>query len=280
MTVIFCRCKRDCKTINQTIVFFRYLTIAIISDCDNTLMPDAPSLLLKENGFDPQEFWDKIDLLVKEKWDPPIAWMTEIVKLIQEGKIKQNTNAKLAEFGASLDLYPGAETFIDDMNNSFDVDIEGYVVSSGIESLMKGTVLSKSFTDIFGGSLYEKDGVIAGIQSSITFTEKTKFVFAINKGIAGQIREKPYDVNNFIPSEERRIPFENMIYLGDGPSDIPCFSMIEKHGGACIAIDSKDEWSKKWEYELRNRKMDSFKPDYTKGSELRKKLEDVIGELR
>ena len=178
------------------------------------------------------------------------------------------------------DRYPGAETFIDEMNNSFDVDIEGYVVSSGIESLMKGTVLSKSFTDIFGGSLYEKDGVIAGIQSSITFTEKTKFVFAINKGIAGQIREKPYDVNNFIPSEERRIPFENMIYLGDGPSDIPCFSMIEKHGGACIAIDSKDEWSKKWEYELRNRKMDSFKPDYTKGSELRKKLEDVIGELR
>ena len=255
-------------------------TIAIISDCDNTLMPDAPSLLLKDNGFEPQDFWDEIDIQVKQKWDPPIAWMTNLVTLIQEGKIKQNTNAKLAEFGASLDVYPGADTFIDEMNNSFDVDIEGYVVSSGIESLMKGTVLSKSFTDIFGGSLYEKDGVIAGIQSSITFTEKTKFVFAINKGIAGQIREKPYDVNNFIPSEERRIPFENMIYLGDGPSDIPCFSMIEKHGGACIAIDSKDEWSKKWEYELRNRKMDSFKPDYTKGSELRKKLEEVIEGLK
>ena len=56
--------------------------------------------------------------------------------------------------------------------------------------------------------------------------------------------------------------FENMIYLGDGPSDIPCFSMIEKLGGTSIAIDSKDEWSKKWEYELRSRKMDSFKPDY------------------
>ena len=242
-------------------------------------MPDAPSLLLKENGFDPQEFWDKIDLLVKEKWDPPIAWMTEIVKLIQDGKIKQNTNAKLAEFGASLDLYPGADIFIDEMNNSFDVDIEGYVVSSGIESIMKGTTLSKSFTDIFGGSLYEKDGIIAGIKSSITFTEKTKFVFAINKGIAGQIREKPYDVNNFIPSEERRIPFENMIYLGDGPSDIPCFSMIEKLGGTSIAIDSKDEWSKKWEYELRSRKMDSFKPDYSENSELRKKLESIIQNL-
>ena len=142
--------------------------------------------------------------------------------------------------------------------------------------MMKGSKIGNSFTDIFGGRLYEKDGIIAGIKSSITFTEKTKFIFAINKGITSQIREKPYDVNDFIPFEERRIPFENMIYMGDGPSDIPCFSMIEKLGGTSIAIDSKDEWSKKWEYELRNRKMDSFKPDYTQNSELMKKLESII----
>ena len=92
-------------------------TIAIICDCDNTLMPDAPSLLLKENGIDPQEFWDKIDLSVREGWDPPIAWMTNLVKLIQDGKIKQNTNAKLAEFGASIDIYPGADTFVEELNS-------------------------------------------------------------------------------------------------------------------------------------------------------------------
>ena len=252
-------------------------TIAIICDCDNTLMPDAPSLLLKENGIDPQEFWDEIDLLVRDGWDPPIAWMTKLVKLIHDGKIKQNTNAKLAEFGASIDIYPGADTFIEELNTTLEnVTVEGYVVSSGIESLMKGTKISNSFTDIFGGRLYEQDGIITGIKSSITFTEKTKFIFAINKGITSQIREKPYDVNDFIPFEERRIQFENMIYLGDGPSDIPCFSMIEKLGGTSIAIDSKDEWSKKWEYELRSRKMDSFKHDYTQNSDLRKKLESII----
>ena len=251
--------------------------IAIICDCDNTLMPDAPSLLLKENGIDPQEFWDEIDLLVRDGWDPPIAWMTKLVKLIHDGKIKQNTNAKLAEFGASIDIYPGADTFIEELNTTLEnVTVEGYVVSSGIESLMKGTKISNSFTDIFGGRLYEQDGIITGIKSSITFTEKTKFIFAINKGITSQIREKPYDVNDFIPFEERRIQFENMIYLGDGPSDIPCFSMIEKLGGTSIAIDSKDEWSKKWEYELRSRKMDSFKHDYTQNSDLRKKLESII----
>ena len=254
--------------------------IAIICDCDNTLMPDLPSLLLKNNGMEPQTFWDEIDVMVNNGWDPPIAWMTKLIKLIQEGKIKQNTNEKLAEFSASVDTYPGASTFIKEINsklgNDSEILVEGYVVSSGIESMMKGSKIANSFTDIFGGRLYEKDGTIAGIKSSITFTEKTKFIFAINKGITSQIREKPYDVNDFIPVEERRIPFENMIYMGDGPSDIPCFSMIEKLGGTSIAIDSKDEWSKKWEYELRNRKMESFKPDYTQNSELRNKLESVI----
>ena len=254
--------------------------IAIICDCDNTLMPDLPSLLLKNNGIKPQNFWDNIDGLVNDGWDPPIAWMTELIKLIQEGKIKQNTNEKLAEFGASVETYPGASTFIDEINSKLaeqsDVSVEGYVVSSGIESMMKGSKIRNSFTNIFGGRLYEQDGSIAGIKSSITFTEKTKFIFAINKGITSHIREKPYDVNDFIPFEERRIPFENMIYLGDGPSDIPCFSMIEKLGGTSIAIDSKDEWSKKWEYELRSRKMDSYKPDYSENSELRRKLEHII----
>ena len=255
-------------------------TVAIICDCDNTLMPDLPSLLLEDNGIKPQAFWDKIDILVKDGWDPPIAWMTELIKLIQEGKIKQDTNEKLAEFSASVETYPGAATFIDEINSNLadqkDVSVEGYVVSSGIESMMKGSKIGNSFTDIFGGRLYEKDGIITGIKSSITFTEKTKFVFAINKGITSQIREKPYDVNNFIDENERRISFQDMIYLGDGPSDIPCFSMIEKLGGTSIAINSKDQWSKNWEYELRNRDMDSFKPDYTDGSELMERLSDVI----
>ena len=254
--------------------------ITIITDCDNTLMPDAPSLLLKDNGINPQEFWDKISEMVDDRWDPPIAWMTEIVNLMNEGKIKQNTNAKLAEFGGTIEVYPGAATFIDEMNETIgkelDIKIEGYVVSSGIESLMKGAKISQSFTDIFGGSLYEKNAVISGIKSSITFTEKTKFIFAINKGITSQIRGKPYDVNNFIDYSQRRVPFENMIYLGDGPSDIPCFSMIQQKGGHSIAIDSADDWSKEWEYELRNREMKAFKPDYRQNSELRNTLNDII----
>ena len=96
--------------------------IAIICDCDNTLMPDLPSLLLKDNGIEPQNFWDDIDVMVKDGWDPPIAWMTKLIKLIQDGKIKQNTNKKLAEFSASVETYPGAATFINEINSKLETD--------------------------------------------------------------------------------------------------------------------------------------------------------------
>ena len=156
------------------------ITFAIISDCDNTLIPDATSSLLETNGMEPQPFWDQIAETVRAGWDPPIAWMSEIVSLIKKGKISQDTNKKLAEFGSKLETFPGADTFITELNETvgkeLDLVIEGYVVSSGIESLMQGTKLSNSFTDIFGGRFYEKDGVIDGIQSCITFTEKTKFL--------------------------------------------------------------------------------------------------------
>ncbi len=255
-------------------------TIAIICDCDNTLAPDATSLLLEDNGINLDTFWKEVSNNVKMGWDPPIAWMTEIARLIKQGSISQDTNAKLAEFGKSVTAFPGAKEFVPQINESLgkenDVTVEGYVVSCGLESLMKGMPLSESFTDIFGCSFYEKDGVIAGVKSCITFTEKTKFIFAINKGITSQIRENPYNVNTFVENDKRRIPFENMIYLGDGASDIPCFSMIKQNGGNCIGIDIDSKWHKDFQLELRKREMTAFTPDYREGSELRKELERII----
>ena len=257
-------------------------TIAIICDCDNTLAPDTTSMLLEDNGINLDSFWKDIGSKVKLGWDPPVAWMTEIAELIKNGKISQDTNTKLAEFGKTVTTFPGASEFITELNESLgkehDITVEGYVVSCGIESLMQGTTLSESFTEIFGSSFYEKDGLIAGVKSSITFTEKTKFIFAINKGIS-DIREEPYKVNKFIEKEKRNIPFENMIYLGDGASDIPCFSMIKSLGGYCIGIDIDSKWHKDFQLELRKREMTAFAPDYTEGSGLRKELESIIQKL-
>ena len=254
-------------------------TIAIICDCDNTLAPDTTSMLLEDNGINLDAFWKDIGSKVKLGWDPPVAWMTDIAEMIRNGKISQDTNAKLAEFGKSVTTFPGVSEFITELNESLgkehDITVEGYVVSCGIESLMQGTTLSESFTEIFGSSFYEKDGLIAGVKSSITFTEKTKFIFAINKGIS-DIREEPYKVNKFVEKENRSIPFENMIYLGDGASDIPCFSMLKNLGGHCIGIKNDNQWHKDFELEMRKREMTAFDPDYTQDSELRKKINEII----
>ena len=91
--------------------------IAIICDCDNTLAPDTTSLLLESNGIDTKQFWPMIENLVREGWDPPIAWMTEICNLIQDGKISQDTNQKLAEFGKTIETFPGAVDFIPELNS-------------------------------------------------------------------------------------------------------------------------------------------------------------------
>ena len=91
-------------------------TIAIICDCDNTLAPDTTSSLLEDNGIDLDAFWKDISHQVEMGWDPPIAWMTAIANLIKDGKIAQDTNAKLAEFGKSVTPFPGAADFITQIN--------------------------------------------------------------------------------------------------------------------------------------------------------------------
>jgi len=116
------------------------------------------------------------------------------------------------------------------------VQIEFYIISGGFEEIIRGTPISSEMKDVFGCTFDErKDNLI--VKSVVTFTEKTKFLFAINKGIRGiELRRNPYSVNEVISRDQRRIPFPNMIYLGDGPTDIPCFSTIQQNGGKTIGV--------------------------------------------
>lgn len=267
-------------------------TIAIICDCDETLAPDTTAFLLKRNGVDPDEVWKKATLMVEDGWDPPIAYMTIILDMMKSGKIEQNTNQKLAELGKEITPYDGVPDFISELrtmiseNKEFaeaGVNLECYIISSGIEDLIKGSVLSKHFTDIFAGRFAEdlQTGLINAIKSSVTFTEKTKFLYAINKGIRGQdLRRAPYLVNDAIKKEVRRVPFEYMIYLGDGPSDIPCFSAIRNYNGNCIGIIDSNTVRKG--YELARGKRTTVGPyfrNYKKGSDLRLVIEGIVNEL-
>jgi len=137
--------------------------------------------------------------------------------------------------------------------------------------------------DIFGCTfdVHPKTGVLQFPKSIITFTEKTKFIFAINKGISSsQLRRSPYEVNNFMKEAKRRIPFSNIIYIGDGPSDIPCLSLIKKFEGIGIGVIGSGSVRKSYELAKGRRvTVGPYDCDYRRGSTLRKMIEQAIEDI-
>lgn len=263
--------------------------IAIVCDCDDTLAPDTTNYLLTQNGIDVDAFWEHHKGMVRDGWDPPIAWMTDILSLMRSGKIRQDTNDALGELGGTITPNNGLLDFIPDMHSmvqnekafaKLSVSLEFYIVSSGLEALIRGAPFSTHFKDIFGGTFAEDDktGKITSIKSSVTFTEKTKYLYAINKGISGALlRENPYAVNKKILQDARPIPFEHMLYIGDSYNDIPCFSAVKQNRGQCVSIAANSKFKTGHQLGSENRvNMGPYKGDYGRGSDLYSAIEACI----
>ncbi len=224
-------------------------TIAVICDFDDTLGDDTTNLFLSEilgmNETSIESFWnEEVGSLVKQGWDPPLAYIDRISAKLKQKQLTIK-NEDLRELGSKVQLFPGVEDMVQRLEKFVNsrkefkeafVRIEFYIISGGFEEIIRGTSIATSIKDIFGCTFEEKEGQIMP-KSIVTFTEKTKFLYAINKGISGlELRRNPYRVNDVIPREDRRIAFSNMIYVGDGPTDIPCFSTVQSNGGKTIGI--------------------------------------------
>jgi len=263
-------------------------TIALICDCDQTLAFDTTNLLLEKNDIVLDTFWEEVGKLVEDGWDAPQAWMNKILNLIQIGKIQQNTLQKLHDLGNEIKLYEGVNTLPSELQNEINsnpdfvdsgISIKFFIISQGIEELIKGCNGLSGF-DIFA-SRFAGDDKISAIKSTVTFTEKTKFLFAINKGISYEdLRKKPYLVNKTEEESQRSIPFNHMIYLGDSENDIPCFSMLNKKHGHTISIDPIDQFHKGFQLTRGNRtRYGPYTSNYSEGSELRKALSFAINSI-
>lgn len=264
--------------------------IALIFDCDDTLCPDTISFMLQSLNIDPQSFWPEINDLVKKGWDPPLAYMQRILRLVQTEAIMGLTKQRLRELGAQLQLFPGLPDALDELREfvagndelmNARVSLEYYVISGGLEEMIRGSRLASKMNGIFGCNFDYDPASQApvAVKSSVTFTEKTRFVFAVNKGLTqSEARCDPYLVNDAIDDDKRRIPFKHMIYLGDGPSDIPCLSLIKKNGGETIGVSPPANSFRKG-YEMARGKRTTVGPytaNYERGSDLRKVLEEII----
>ena len=223
--------------------------VALIYDFDGTLSPGN----MQEFGFiqaigkDKAEFWAKNKKLSEENDANGI--LTYMYLMIQAAK---NNGISLRResfkrFGENVELFDGVKEWfalVNDYGRSIGLDIRHYINSSGLKEMIEGTSIAKEFENIYACSfLYDVDGIAYWPAVAIDYTAKTQFLFKINKGIKEVSDNKK--INQYIPEKERPIPFERMIYFGDGDTDSPCMKMIKEHGGHSFAVYANGNSAKK-----------------------------------
>ena len=222
--------------------------MAVIFDFDDTLLPDSTSALLSEYGIDPAQFWaNDAQRLVEQGFDPPLAYLNLLLDEVRPGgRLEGLTNDRLRDFGAMLDStwFEGLPQLFDDIRalvaRQRDVTVEFYIISGGLDAIIGGSRIVEQYFSGYYACQLGKDpatGVVRYIKRCVTFTEKTRFIFEINKGIRQEdSRTQPHLVNQAMDDEIRPIPLRDMIYVGDGMTDIPCFSLIRKNGGSTFGV--------------------------------------------
>lgn len=237
--------------------------IAIVWDFDKTLVDGyMQDPIFEEYNIDAKAFWKEVNALPKKYMDeqgvlvnPDTIYLNQFIKYAKEGKLKGLTNEKLKEFGKRLNFYKGIPEIFDKTKKliendpiykEYDIKVEHYIVSTGMTQIIKGSSVMPYVEHVWGCELIEgedKDGdrCISEIGYTIDNTSKTKALFEINKGVHRRDGNEGVKVNTKIPEELRRVHFINMLYVADGPSDIPAFSLVNKNEGATFAIYPKGD---------------------------------------
>lgn len=271
--------------------------IAVIWDFDKTLIKGyMQSPMFKDYGVNEKDFWDEVNAMPKQhkevRINPDTAYLIHFTRKAKDGTFKGLNNAKLRDYGCKQDFYPGMPEFMQISKeilkdipecDEFGIRVEHYIVSTGFAEVIKGTALKKYVEDIWGCELLEGtdidgDNVISEICYTIDNTTKTKAIFEINKGI----NKRPnVSVNAKMTEEQRRVSFENMIYIADGPSDVPAFSVVKRFGGSTFAVYPRDDDKAFAQVErLReDERIDMYgEADYTEGSQTYKWITHKIRE--
>ena len=265
-------------------------TIAIVYDYDQTLSPNymQDEVLFPTFGIDPKKFWARCHELVKAQgYDNELAYMKALLDYLD---IDRPTNARLRELGAGLQFFAGLPEMFDEFRTGLltaaheadGIRVEHYIISSGLKALIEGSRIAPHVRAIFGCEFAEdQDGHISFPKRVISHTQKTQFLFRINKGLLDYTE----DVNDHMPAELRPVPFEHMIYIGDGPTDVPCFTVVRQHGGHAIAVynaadPTRSSFKKCYQLSTHADRVRHIAPaDYRAGSHLRMLLEQMVGEV-
>ncbi|MDO4830916.1 MAG: haloacid dehalogenase-like hydrolase [Clostridia bacterium] len=255
---------------------------AIMYDFDKTLctkdMQDysfIPSL-----GMTEDEFWHYSNSLGRdEHMDSILAYMYAMVKISRDKNIPLQRKA-LVNMGNNVELFDGVAQWFDritEFGKKYGVQVEHYVISSGMKEIIEGTNISKYFKSIFACEfLYDENGNGVWPKTDVNYTNKTQFVYRINKGVLDVAND--VDLNRSMPDDSKRVPFCNMIYIGDGLSDVPCMKMMKAYGGYSIAVYQKKD--SKVEELLKKGRVDFIYPaDYRENTGLDTTVKNIIKKM-
>lgn len=272
---------------------FNQSTIAMVYDFDGTLSPQAMQeyTVLPKIGVEPKAFWAEV---TKQAAETGSEGMLVYMRLLLE---KANaagvhfSRQDYARLARKIEYFAGVETWFDRINNfvadnsqsSRPVKVQHYIISAGMLEILEGATIRKHFTSMFASEYhYDHHGVATFPKQLITDTSKTQFLFRINKGREAMTET----INQHMPEQERPIPFSNMIYIGDGETDVPSMAVTRQNGGNAIAVYPKGTMKKKNTCTklLQADRVNFIAPaDYSEGSVLEKRtsllLKSIISKI-
>ena len=265
-------------------------TIALIYDYDQTLSPTymQEEALFPVFGINSEQFWKRCGELVKDQgYDNELAYMKVMLDYLE---MDRPTNAELRKLGERLTFYKGLPDMFEEFktgllsaeHEAYGITVEHYIVSSGLKALIEGSRLAPYVKAIFGCEFAEDaQGRITFPRRVISHTQKTQFLFRINKGML----DMSQDVNDHMAPDLRPIPFTNMVYIGDGPTDVPCFTVMRRNGGQAIAVYNAEDptrtsFKKCYQLSVHADRVKNIAPsDFRAGSHLRLLIEEMVQEV-
>lgn len=261
------------------------IDVALIYDFDGTLSPGN----MQEFGFvqaigkNPNDFWQKtVEMATTNDASGILCYM---YLMLQEAKacgisLKRDSFQK---FGSMVKLFKGVEEWFELINQygkARGINIKHYINSSGLKEMIEGTSIAKRFNNIYACSfLYDVDGVAVWPAVAVDYTTKTQFLFKISKGIQEISDNKK--INEFVAKEDRPIPFERIIYMGDGETDVPCMSVVREQGGHSIAVYGNRKKKVVAERLIKENRVNFVcKADYTENSEIHIIVKLILDKIR
>ena len=254
--------------------------VAICYDFDKTLSPDDMQAqgFIQSVGYEISEFWQESNgLAERNDMDQNLAYMFKMMETA-EGRVLFTKDA-LLKYGAQVHLFPGVENWfrrIRDYGETHGVIVEHYIISSGLKEMIEGTAIAGEFEKIYASSFfYNEKGVPKWPAQVVNYTNKTQFLFRIEKGVL-DINDP--GVNDAFAPEDIRVPFRNMIYIGDSDTDIPCMKLVNTYGGHSIGVYNGDKLDKSKVYKMmREGRIRYYAPaDYSEGTQLDELVKAII----